>query len=183
MKDPVLEYLKRLEFRDKAYKIRVSKKNALYRVKVLTSKGVQAGYIDFSIDHGVMHIEWGQTNVGYERKGIGTFLRAVATKAGSIAQANYGNQVGIFTNERSYTIGTPASTRILQRIPGWVLNRNYRSIFNYKTANITKVNAIIQKFAVTKRNLGGCCLRPRANENNILNRVIKRSVSTNRNNM
>ena len=180
MKDPVIEYLKSLEFRDKAYQIRVSKRNALYRVKIVTSKGgLQAGYIDFTIERGRMYIAWGQTNVGHERKGIGLFLRAVATKAGSIAKANHGNQIGIFTNARSEQLGTPASTRVLQQIPGWVSNAGHRSKFNYKTANITKVNAIIRKFAVIKRNGGGCCSRPKVNENENeqLNRVLTRYVS------
>lgn len=179
MKDPVIEYIKSLEFRDKTYQIRVSKKNALYRVKIVTSKGIQAGYIDFTIERGRMYIAWGQTNVGHEGKGIGLFLRAVATKAGSIAKANYGNQIGIFTNARSEQLGTPASTRVLQRIPGWVSNTGHKSKFNYKTANITKVNAIIRKFATIKRN-GGCCFRPKVNENGNenLNRVLTRSVTT-----
>lgn len=125
-----------------------------YSIKIKNSNNREAARLVFSIDRKEMSINNGETFVynnvnlrSYRGQGFGTFLRALATKAGSIANKNTGKHLGLYTNTKSKKLGTPASTRILP--PGWkakeIYNNGQWSLYNYKKENIAKVNALIKK--------------------------------------
>lgn len=124
-----------------------------------TKKNKLAAELVFSIQGHDMNINNGETFVyknvnlhSYRGQGFGTFLRALATKAGSIAGTRKGRHMGVYvydgvTNTRSMNMGVPASTRILP--PGWkpvtILSSGMWSEYNYSKANIRNVNAVLNR--------------------------------------
>lgn len=70
----------------------------------------------------------------YKRKGFGAFLRAMATRAGMIAQKSKGYHTGAFTNADKRM---PPSTRILP--PGWNIGpEESHGLYRKSTFNFTK---------------------------------------------
>jgi hypothetical protein len=71
-----------------------------YSLKIKNAKNRVAARLVFSIDRTSMNINNGETFVynnvnfhSYRGQGFGTFLRALATKAGSIANKNKGTHI------------------------------------------------------------------------------------------
>ena len=123
-----------------------------YMLKIYNKNGIQAARLYFRLTNSLI-IASGETIPQYEGRHIGTFLRAIATKAGSINKKSKGVHFGTFTSNKATQRGVPNSTRILGRL-GWKVTNagksGHKSEFNYKTTNMKAVNNAINNFLKSK---------------------------------
>jgi hypothetical protein len=127
-----------------------------------------------------LSIDFGSTLSNYSGRGYGTLLRALATKAGQIAGAKYGEHQGVNYANRSLKRHiadptakfTPTATVIVTEGLGWKirngsepgLNNEGRvksvwSNFNYTKNNISKVNRYLEKSRVRSPGCTRCSIQ------------------------
>lgn len=158
MKDDLLNYLKTLQnkvpnnlvFLPTRVPPTIRTHYALFMYNKATGKQVAVLTIGINRRQNILRINGGSTEKSHEGRGIGTFLRAVATKMGALNGRSKAKQLGIFTSNRAKQLGVTNSTRILTRL-GWTVVKNTPNVgqhseFNYKKNNISTVNKAIKNF-------------------------------------
>jgi len=158
MKDDLLNYLKTLQnkvpnnlvFLPTRVPPTIRTHYALFMYNKASGEQVARLTLGINRRQNVLVIHGGSTEKSHEGRGIGTFLRAVATKMGALNGRSKARQLGIYTSNRSKELGVPNSTRILKRL-GWTVVKNTPNVglhseFNYKKNNIKKVNNAIRNF-------------------------------------
>jgi len=123
-------------------------KNAtnVYHLWIKNKNGGVASYLKFTANNRNMYIIGGFTKSMYEKRGLGTLLRALATQSGAVAGSPKGRQYGVFeSRSKKGNNNIPNSSKIMKRL-GWRVNNQYQAEFNYTKNNKSKVGNYINRY-------------------------------------
>jgi hypothetical protein len=150
----LLDYKEKFNASKKPLSMNVNKTNAnVYHIRVKNSNGATASLLRFTANRNQMYIVGGFTKETYEKRGLGTLLRALATQSGAVANSTLGLQYGTFERRAQAGNGNiPNSSKIMKRL-GWRVNNNFTASFIYNKNNISKVKNYINRYLTTSNKI------------------------------